>query len=197
MKIKIGVSARHVHICREDLNFLFGDAYQLTKFKNLDHPIEFASNEMVTIKTEKGKFRNVRLMGPLRDYTQIEISKTDAYVLGLNPPVRPSSDIIGSEPITIVYNDKELYKPYGCIIIDRHIHINKDDANRFDLRNNMLVKAKLSGIKGGVVDNVRITVDDDTENYQLHLDLDDANAHLVKTGDDAEIMKEDCSIVGW
>ncbi len=190
MKVKIGVSARHVHITKKDIEFLFGEGYELTMLRYLDHPIEFASKEKVTIKGNKGQIENVRLMGPLRDHTQIEISKTDAYTLGLNPPVRSSGDIIGSEAITLVYDGKELYKSYGCIIINRHIHINEEDAYRLDLVNGSKVKVRLNGEKGGIVDNVQIVTDTTTENYQLHLDLDDGNAHLVKTEDIGEIIKE-------
>ena len=102
MKISIGVSNRHVHLTKEHLNILFGEGYGLEKKNDLTQPGQFASTALVTIKTEKSEISNVRVLGPVRPYTQVEISKTDAYKLGLNPPVRNSGDLKDSAPITIV-----------------------------------------------------------------------------------------------
>ena len=103
MKVNIGVSARHVHLCEKDFKLLFGNDASLTKFKDLTQPGQYACNEKVSLITEKGKIENVRILGPLRKYTQVEISKTDSYILGLNPPVRESGNLKGSENIRIEY----------------------------------------------------------------------------------------------
>ncbi len=186
MDIKIGVSARHVHLTKGDLEYLFGKNYELTPLKILTQKDTY-SKETISIKTNKGQFDNVRIIGPVRDYTQIEISKTDSYFLGLNPPVRASGNIKGSESITLVNGDRELYKEEGCIIADRHIHLNYDEAKKYGLVNGQKVKVKISGEKGGILDNVSIKIND-RYTMELHIDLDDANAHLVNNQDEGEII---------
>jgi putative phosphotransacetylase len=188
MKIKIGVSARHIHLTKEDVEALFGIGYKLTKYKQLSQPNEYSCEETVTIKTNKGEIHNVRLLGPEREYTQIEISKTDAYLLGINPPVRNSGDIEGSESITLISDKNELYKPYGCIIATRHIHLNPADASKYNLSEGKEVSVRLlNEEKGGIIDHVYIKMDEVSE-LELHIDLDDANAHLVKNGDEGELI---------
>ena len=108
MKVSIGVSNRHIHLTQEHLEYLFGKGYKLKELKKINQPGQFASVETVTIKTEKSSIDNVRILGPIRNYTQIEISKTDAYKLGLNPPVRESGEITDSEKITVVGPKGEL-----------------------------------------------------------------------------------------
>jgi putative phosphotransacetylase len=132
----------------------------------------------------------VRIIGPVRDYTQVEISKTDAYKLGLNPPIRGSGDLEGSSPITICYKDKELKKDSNCIIPNRHLHMSNRDLFKLGFENNELIQIKIKGEKGGILDNVYIKAKD---NYalELHLDTDDANAHLVSTGDICEVIKDE------
>ena len=188
MEIKIGVSARHVHLTKEDFLYLYGDGCSLTKAKDLSQIGEYACKEVVNIITPKGTIEDVRILGPYREYTQVEISKTDSYALGLNPPVRESGDLVGSELITIEHNGKEITKNC-CIIADRHIHINNHDIDRYDLRDGQVVKIKLSGEKGGTIDNVKVKADD-LYVLEEHIDLDDANAHLIKTGDIGEIIYE-------
>lgn len=187
MKVKIGVSARHIHVSREDLDTLFGIGYELTPMKDLLQKNEYAAMETVTLKTAKGHIDNVRILGPVRNYTQIEISKTDAYTLGLNPPIRDSGDLENSEAITIVHNGIELYKPHGCIIATRHLHLSPDDAVNYGLNSNQIVRVKLDTEKGGILDNVHIKVKDSYV-FNFHIDVDDANAHLVKTDDEGEII---------
>ncbi|MDD3048768.1 MAG: phosphate propanoyltransferase [Bacilli bacterium] len=189
MKVKIGISARHIHLNKEDLEILFGKNYELTKMKDLLQKGEYACNETLTIKGEKGSINNVRILGPIRDYTQVEISKTDSYLLGLNPPVRSSGDILNSAPITLISPTNKLLKPYGCIIANRHLHMTKEDAVNYGFADNQIVKVKLNGEKGGIIDNVYIKTKDSYV-FNLHLDLDDANAHLQKTDDEGEIINE-------
>lgn len=187
MKVSIGVSNRHVHLTKEHLKILFGDDYKLEKKNDLTQPGQFSSTYVVTLKTEKGEINNVRVLGPERNYTQVEISKTDAYKLGLNPPIRNSGDLIGSSPITIVGPKGSVDLDYGCIIATRHIHILESQIKLYALEGKETVNVKLNGEKGGIITNVYLKVSDEAF-FELHLDLDDANAHLIKNGDIGEIL---------
>lgn len=188
MEVMIGVSNRHVHLCERDLKILFGENYELEVKKELVQPGEFASNSVVTIKTEKSEINNVRVLGPLRSYTQVEVSLTDAFKLGVRPPVRDSGDLEGSSSITIVGPNGSIDLSEGCIIATRHIHMTPDDVVRLGLDGVKTVSVKLNGEKGGILNNVHLKV---SPNYKLefHIDTDDANAHMAKTGDIAEIIK--------
>lgn len=188
MKVSIGVSNRHVHLTDSDLCILFGENFKLNNIKNLNQPKQFVSDSFVTLKTEKSVINNVRVVGPTRSYTQIEISKTDAFKLGLNPPVRESGDIKGSSSITIVGPAGSLKLNEGCIIADRHIHITPHQKELYGLSNYDKVNVILPGIKGGMISNVSLKVSEESF-FELHLDLDDANAHLVKNGDIATIIE--------
>ncbi len=186
MKVLLGISNRHVHLTEEDYKALFNDA-PLEKVKDLVQPGEFASNQKVSIKTEKSTINNVRLLGPLRKYSQVEISKTDSFTLGIKPPVRNSGDLENAEKITIV-------GPYGevtkncCIIATRHLHINKEDRIKYNLEGVEKVKVKIESEKSTIFEDVYIK---ENPNYvlELHLDTDDGNGSLAKTGDEVEIIK--------
>lgn len=187
MKISIGVSNRHVHLKKEDLIVLFGDNYNLEVDKKMSQPGQFASTSFVDLKTDKNIIKHVRVVGPLREYTQVEISKTDSFVLGLNPPVRDSGDLLGSSPITLIGPKGELNLKEGCIIADRHIHITPKQMELYNLVGKENVNVKLFGEKGGIITNVHLKVQDEAF-FEMHLDTDDANAHLVKQGDIGEII---------
>lgn len=190
MEIKIGVSNHHVHLCQEDLEVLFGEGYMLIKDRELSQPGEFASADRVTIKTPKSEIKNVRILGPARAYTQVEISKTDAIKLGIDPPVRESGDLIGSAPITLIGPAGEINLTRGCIIASRHIHLSPDDVVKYNLQKKDKVAVKLTGPKGGIIDNVSLKIDPSYQ-FELHLDTDDANAHLIKQGDIGIILSGD------
>ena len=187
MKISIGVSNRHVHLTKEHLSILFGEGYELEKKNDLTQPGQYASNSIVIIKTQKSEISNVRVLGPIRNYTQVEISKTDAYKLGLNPPVRNSGDLKESSPVTIVGPKGSVDLKEGCIIASRHIHILPSQIKMYGLEGKEIVNVKLNGEKGGIISNVYIKPSDEAF-FELHLDTDDANAHLVKNGDIGEII---------
>jgi len=188
MKIKVGVSARHVHLSVEDLELLFGKGYELTKFRGLTQPGQFAANEKVTIKTEAKTIQEVRVLGPARNYTQVEISKTDAYALKLNPPVRESGDLREAQPITIIGPNGEITKDC-CIIASRHIHLTSEDRKKYNLEGLDYVNIKVEGLKGGIFNNVSLKESEDYA-YELHIDCDDANSFMLKTGDEVEIINE-------
>lgn len=188
MKVNIGISNRHVHLCKEHLHILFGENYELEIKKELVQPGEFASNSVVTIKTDKDEIEKVRVLGPVRNYTQVEISKTDAFKLGVNPPVRDSGDLEGSAGVTLIGPNGSVDLDKGCIIATRHIHITPDKVKELGLDGLKTVSVKLDGEKGGIISNVSLKISDSYA-YEMHIDTDDANAHLVCPGSAGEIIK--------
>ena len=186
MEIKVGVSNRHVHLTEEVYKKLFKDE-KMEVVKELSQPGEFASNLFVTLKTEKNEIKKVRVLGPLRKYNQVEISKTDSYVLGLKPPVRMSGDLENSETITLVTDNGEVTLENACIIAARHIHATPEDFEKYNLSD--VMSAIIKGEKPGVLSNVLVKCDD---NYalELHIDTDDANAFMLKNGDVIEIRRD-------
>ena len=187
MKVSIGVSNRHVHLTDEHLKILFGNEFKLEKIRDLNQPEQFVSNSFVTIKTNKNMIEHVRVLGPTRSYTQVEISKTDAYYLGIDPPVRDSGDIKGSSGVTLIGPEGVLNLEEGCIIATRHIHILPEQIKLYGLEGRNIVNVKLYGEKGGIITNVHLKVSDKSY-FELHLDTDDANAHMIKNGDIGEIL---------
>ncbi len=185
MKVSVGVSNRHVHLSFEDYKTLFGDT-KMEVVRKLNQPTQFASNLFVTLKTEKDEITNVRVLGPIRNYTQVEVSKTDCYKLGVNPPIRDSGDIENSEVLTII-------GPYGsvtkecAIIATRHIHVDPIIRVQKNLVGIKEVSVKIPGEKGGIINHVHLK-DSDMAYFELHLDTDDANAFLLKNNDEVEII---------
>lgn len=173
--VPVSISARHVHLQPEHIGILFGNGYTLTKMKEISQPGQYACNEQVSIEGPKGRIDKVRILGPARNQTQVEIAKTDARKIGLNPPVRNSGNLQGSSPITITGPKGTIFLDEGCIVADRHIHLTPADAEQFGVKNGQKVSVAVEGEKGGVMGQVTIRV---RENYALdmHIDTDDANA---------------------
>ncbi len=188
MKIKVGISNRHVHLKEEDLISLFGKDYALTIKKPLSQIGEYASVETVSIKTDKATIDNVRVLGPVRNYTQVEISRTDAYKLGINPPVRESGNLKDAETVEIIGPEGSVIAKESTIIAERHIHINTNELEQYGLQNGEVVRIKIDGIKGGIINNVKIKAKD-TYTFELHLDTDEGNAFLLNNGDIVDIIK--------
>lgn len=187
MKVTIGISNRHVHLTKEHLEILFGKDYELQILRPVNQPGQFASVEKVTLETPKNKIDGVRILGPIRPYTQVEISKTDAIKLGLNPPVRDSGDIAGSEPITIIGPSGKVELKEGCILANRHIHMTPEQRTQFGLEGISKVGIKIEGEKGGIMKDVHIK-SADASYYEMHIDTDDANAFLLHNGQEVEIL---------
>ena len=185
VKINVGVSNRHVHLTNDDYKLLYGDI-PVSKRNDLNQPGMYACNETVTIRGPKREIENVRILGPFRNYTQVEISKTDAYYLGIDPPVRGSGDLEGASEITIIGPNGSITKNVA-IIAERHIHVDKTIREEKGLIGLDKVSIKITGEKGGIIDNVYLK--DSLEAYfELHLDTDDANAHFLKQNDEVEII---------
>ena len=149
-EIKVGVSQRHIHLSREAVEALFGEGYQLTKKKELMGG-QYATNEMVTIVGLKLRaIENVRILGPVRSHSQVEISATDAVRLGIKAPVRESGNIAGSAPIAIVGPKGAVYLEEGCIIAMRHIHMSPQDAKAAGVSDGEIVSVKAGDERGTV-----------------------------------------------
>lgn len=189
MKVKLGVSNRHVHLTEENYRKLFGDE-PLNVVRYLNQPGQFASDKFVTLKNGDREIKHVRVLGPIRDYSQVEISRTDSYTLKLDPPIRNSADLKDSAPITIVNeeNGKEVHLDEGCIIATRHLHVHPDEAKEYGLEDAKKVKIRINGEKSGILENVHMRISK-RASYELHLDTDDGNAFNVKTGDEVEIIE--------
>ena len=185
--VPIGVSARHVHLTQEHVE-TFGPGYQLTKKKDLMGG-QFASNETVTIIGLKLRaIENVRVLGPVRSATQVEVSATDAIKLGMNVPVRMSGDIAGSAPIAIVGPKGAIYLKEGCIVAMRHIHMSPKDAQAAGVKNGDIVSVKADNERGTIFNHVAIRVDD-SFTLEMHIDTDEANAAKIATGNTVTIIK--------
>lgn len=185
MQVSVGVSNRHVHLTDSDFHYLFGDDTVLTSWKDLSQPGQFASNFVVSLQSDKGIIDNVRVVGPCRGYTQVEISRTDAYKLGINPPYRDSGDLLNSESIKIIGPKGVLYRDNCVILAVRHIHLPLDNDNFCDKE---VVSVSVNGNKKGIMNNVYVKKASNSF-YELHLDTDDANAFDLKNGDIVNIIK--------
>ena len=189
-EVKLGVSARHVHLSREHLDILFGKGYELTKKKTLMGR-EYASEELVTLVGPSLRaIEKVRVLGPVRKNTQVEISRTDTFVLKVSPPVRPSGEIEGSEKIVIVGPKGSVYLKEGVIIANRHIHLTPEFADNHDIKDGDLVDVLCHGKeKTTKFYDVQIRVRDDF-NVEMHIDTDDANSAGLRNGDMVTLIKK-------
>lgn len=186
--VPIGVSARHIHLTQEHVEILFGKGYQLTKKKELMGG-QFASNETATIVGLKLRaIENVRILGPVRSASQVEVSATDSVKLGVKVPVRESGNIAGSAPIAIVGPKGAIYLEEGCIIAMRHIHMAPKDAIAAGVHDGDVVSVKAENERGTIFNHVKIRVDE-SFTLEMHIDTDEANACRISTGDTVTIMK--------
>lgn len=174
-KIRIEISARHCHLSLKDLNSLFGPGYKLKPIKQLSQLGEFASSETITIKTEDGQIDNLRILGPIRERTQIELALTDARKLKINPPLRLSGDVKGSLGATLIGSKGQIKIKEGVIIAQRHLHCNLKQAKKFNLKNGQMVSVKTSGERSVTFHNIAVRIKDNFD-LSVHLDTDEGNA---------------------
>ena len=182
-EIPVGISNRHIHLTKEDLETLFGAGYELTHLKDLSQPGQYACKETLTIVGPSMRaIEGVRVLGPLRKASQVEISVTDSYVLKVKPPVRESGDIAGSAPITIIGPKGVVTLKEGCIIANRHIHMSPDDAKKFNVKDGDYIDVDaFSGTKRTRWFDVQVRVHEQFR-LEMHVDTDDANAVGFKNG---------------
>ena len=186
-EIKLGVSARHVHLSEQDIETLFGKGYQLHIKKYLMGD-QFAAEECVTLVSPSLRsIEGVRVLGPVRKQSQVEISRTDTFKLKVSPPVRPSGKLEGSAPMALVGPCGSVFLNECTIIANRHIHVNTKDAGKLNVKDNDIVDVEISSAKPTRYYNVQVRVADDF-NTEMHIDTDDANAAGIKTGDSVTIL---------
>ncbi|RLM15306.1 phosphate propanoyltransferase [Gibbsiella quercinecans] len=182
LDIPVGISNRHVHLCRQDMDELFGYGSSLTRLKAVKQPGQFAAEQTVTLRGPKGDIANVRVLGPLRSATQIEISVADGFALGVKAPVRMSGDIDGSPGIEIIGPLGRVIKPNGMIVAWRHIHISPQDAEKYGLRDGMEIAVQAEGQRGGILRHVVVRASADAV-LELHIDVEEANGFGLRNGD--------------
>ncbi|GIQ70994.1 propanediol utilization phosphotransacylase [Xylanibacillus composti] len=186
-QVPIGVSARHIHLSKEHIAILFGDGAELSVLKELSQPGQFAANETVEVVGPKGSFPKVRILGPARGKTQIEISRTDAFSIGVPAPVRESGNIAGSPGVTVKGPKGEVVLEEGVIVAARHIHFHTSDAAKWGIANGDLLRVRVNGERPLVFEDVVARVSDSFA-LDMHIDTDEANSAGCKTGDAGEIL---------
>lgn len=190
MKIPVGISGRHAHLSQEHLEILFGKGYELTVFKELSQPGQYASDEKIDLISADGReIKGIRILGPVRNSTQVELSYSDARRVRLNAPVRSSGDIKDSAGAKLVGPKGEITIEEGVIVADRHIHFSPEDAIKFGVTDREVVAIKVSGVKSGILENVLCRVHPEFR-LDCHLDTDDGSAFLLNNGDLVELVKE-------
>lgn len=181
-RIPIGVSNRHVHVSRADLDRLYGKDYALTHKSELGQPGQFAANETVTLQGPKGTFEHVRILGPVRSQSQVEISKTDSFRLGVKAPITLSGHLQGTPGITLIGPRGTVDLPCGVIIAKRHIHMTPAQAAARHLKDGQIVDVETLGERRGILGDVIIRVSD-TAGLEMHIDVDEANACSLSNHD--------------
>ena len=182
-------SNRHVHLSQADVEKLFGPGYQLTKMRDLVQPGQFACNERVTIETPKGKMV-LRVVGPARKETQVELSITDSVKLGLKPPIRMSGELVGSPGCVLSNGDKRVTLAKGVIVAARHLHMSPDDAKAYGLKDGDVVSLKVEGPRPALLENVLVR-SGDAHLLEAHIDTDEANACALSDGQLCRVVKND------
>ncbi len=186
--VPAAISGRHVHLCRAHIETLFGMGYKLTHMRDLVQPGQYACEEKVTLAGEKGHIEGVRVLGPARQNTQVEISMTDSYKLGVSPVVRMSGNIDGTPGCTLIGPKGEVKIECGVIVAARHLHINAAQAARYGLENGQVICVRKTGIREVVFGNVAVRAGDGHE-LEMHIDTDEANAAGLMCGELLEIVK--------
>ena len=187
--IPVGISVRHIHLTRSDVDWLFGRNYQLTPKKALSQPGQYACEECLDVIGPKGELKKVRILGPERSSAQVELSQTDLRTIGLTAPVRSSGDLDGTPGVRLRGPNGEITLSKGVIIADRHIHMTPEDALRFGVKDGDIVSVEVGGIKPGIMGNVLIRVSE-TSALDMHIDTDDGNAFMLSQGQRLRILKQ-------
>lgn len=187
MKLPIALSNKHVHLSQADVDVLFGEGYQLTPFKPLSQPGQYACEEKVTVVGPKGQ-QTMRVLGPVRPESQVEVSLADARGLGLSVPVRQSGDIDGTPAFKLVGPNGEVECEKGIIVAARHIHMSLEDAEKFGVKDKDIVSVRTSGPRGLVFENVLVRASEKFA-LEMHVDMEEGNAAGVRNGELVELIK--------
>ncbi|GAB6180566.1 phosphate propanoyltransferase [Desulfotomaculum defluvii] len=180
--ITVGISARHVHLTTEHVGILFGTGHVLTRFRDLSQPDQFACEEMVTVVGPKGVIEKVRVLGPERKNTQVELSISDCFKIGIKAPLRDSGDIKGSASVTIVGPAGSVTIDEGAIIAARHIHMHSTDAEKFGLEDGDRLYVRAKGPRGIIFGDVLVRAGE-KHKLEMHIDTDEGNAVGLRNGD--------------
>ncbi|MCT4607236.1 MAG: phosphate propanoyltransferase [Marinisporobacter sp.] len=186
--VSVGLSNKHIHLSKEHVEILFGQGHELTPMKDLVQPGQFACEEKVDIVGTKGTLKGVRVLGPARSKTQIEISLTDGFALGVKAPVKNSGDLEGTPGAKIVGPKGEVTIEEGIIVAARHLHMHTSDAEKFGLKDQDIVSIKVEGPRGLIFNNVLVRCGD-THALELHVDMEEGNAAGLKNGMMLEVIK--------
>lgn len=187
--VPVGVSNRHIHLSKDDLETLFGKGYELTPIKDLSQPGQFACKEQLTIIGPSLRpIEGVRVLGPVRSASQVEISRTDSFTLKVKPPVRESGDIKGSAPVTIIGPKGVVTLKEGCIIANRHIHMSEEEGAAFGLKDGDYVTVEANGERRTTFYDVQVRVNK-AFRLEMHIDTDDANAAGIGNGAKVKIVR--------
>ena len=188
LQVVVGVSNRHAHLSKEDLCTLFG-LNAMTVYRKVRQPSDFAAEQTVSVSGPRGTFPKLRLMGPCRAKTQVELSRSDCITLGIDAPITQSGHLADAGPIDIVGPAGKIHVEHGVMVAARHIHLGPSHARAFGVADQELVKVAFDGQRGGVLDNFIIRVKDDWI-PEIHLDTDEANALGLRDGDHGKLIKE-------
>jgi propanediol utilization protein len=186
--VPLGISNRHVHLSEKDLESLFGKGAELSKIKDLSQPGQFACKECVTLVGPKGCIENVRILGPTRPQTQIELLAGDCFKLGVKAPLKMSGKLDGTAGLVICGPKGSENLREGVIVAKRHIHMTPEDAERFNCTDNEIVKVECCGERGGILDNVVVRVTKASK-LDFHIDTEEANGMGIKDSDKVKIIK--------
>ncbi len=187
-EIPVGVSNRHLHLSQADMDILFGEGYQLTKMKDLSQPGQYACKETVTICGPKGAIEKVRILGPVRSKTQVEILAGDGFKLGIVSQTRLSGDLQGTPGVAIIGQKGSVQTTEGLIIAQRHIHMTPQDAQRLGVYDGQIVSIQVNGERGGVYNNVAVRANDASA-LECHIDTEEANAMNINSLSKISIIK--------
>lgn len=187
-EIPVGISNRHVHLSKDHLEKLFGKGYELTKIKDLSQPGQFACKETVTLCGAKGAIEKVRILGPIREKTQIEILAGDSFKLGIKTQPRLSGDLEGTPGLTLVGPKGSIQTESGVMIAQRHIHMLPEQARYFGVYDGQNVNLEIEGLRGGILKNTIIRVTN-TSGLECHVDTEEANAFGLNSSSKVKIIK--------
>ncbi|MHB9927107.1 phosphate propanoyltransferase [Clostridium botulinum] len=187
-EIPVGISNRHIHLSQKDLDSLFGENYGLTKIKDLSQPGQYACKEVVTICGPKGAIEKIRILGPVRSKTQVEVLAGDCIKLGAVSHVKLSGDLNRTSPITIVGPKGSVQLEEGLIVAQRHIHMTPEDAQNLGVHDGEIVSIKFEDLRGGIYNNVAVRAND-ASRLECHLDIEEANAMSINSKSKVTIVK--------
>lgn len=185
--IILGVSARHAHLCREHMDILFGTGSELHVKKPIGQPGQYASEEQITMVTPKASMK-LRIIGPLRPETQIELSLTDARTVGLKAPIRNSGDISGSCGAKLIGPCGELELKEGIIVAARHVHLYPETAEKYGVKDGDIVDIRTTGERALTLHNVLVRAGEKHAD-EIHIDTDEANACNLDSGVELMVVK--------